>query len=255
MVFLIGSFFNVGVTPEIRGQELGGVLEGSEASLKTVSGSLRATSGAGVAILDTGELEDLLGLGLTNDTGTSGTGDKSDSHGTTLTGDLAGNGVGSTDLITPVTFSHGGDVQLGVSDGTLDGTLDFLVELEAQTDVAGLVTNQDDGFEAGSLTGTGHLLDRLQLHHFFLEAVLEEIVNDLGFFHGDGELEDFIEGGDLAVLDETAQFGHGLPFVDLVLGATALILSAFAETSASTSAFFSFVSHIFLIKLYNLIIQ
>ena len=183
-------------------------------------------------------MENLLGLGLSDNTGTSGTRDKSDSHGAALTGDLAGHGVGVTDLVTPVTFSDGGDVELGVSDGTLDSSLDFLVAFLSESDMSGTVTDQDNSFEAGSLTGSGHLLHGLELHNFLLKLILKEIVDNLAFFNWDGELEDFFKGLDLAVFDKTAELGDGLPLIELVLGSSALVFSAFSTES-------SFLCHIF----------
>jgi hypothetical protein len=71
--------------------------------------------------LDANELEHLLGLGLSDNSGTSRAGDQSDSDGAAFTSDLAGYGMRVTDFITPVTFSDGGDV------GTFNGSLDFFV--------------------------------------------------------------------------------------------------------------------------------
>lgn len=64
-----------------------------------------------------------------------------------------------SDLVTPITLSDRDHVQLGVSDSTLDSTLNFLSDLPAETDVSVAVTDDDETFESGSLTGTGLLLD------------------------------------------------------------------------------------------------
>lgn len=68
-----------------------------------------------------------------------------------------------TQVVAPVASSHGDDAQLGDDDGGADGGSDFLGGLDAETDVALGVTDDDDGLEAGSLTGTGLLLDGLDL--------------------------------------------------------------------------------------------
>lgn len=68
-----------------------------------------------------------------------------------------------TEVGTPVTSSDWDDGELGDDDGGADGCGDFLGGLDAETDVAGRVTDDNDGLEAGALTGTGLLLDGLDL--------------------------------------------------------------------------------------------
>lgn len=71
--------------------------------------------------------------------------------------------MGLTKVGTPVSTSHGDDAQLGDDDGGTDGGGDLLGGLNAETDVTLGVANDDDGLESGSLTGTGLLLDGLDL--------------------------------------------------------------------------------------------
>lgn len=71
--------------------------------------------------------------------------------------------MGETKVGTPVSSSHGDDAQLGDDDGGTDGSGNLLGGLDTETDVALRVTNDDDGLEAGTLTGTGLLLDGLDL--------------------------------------------------------------------------------------------
>jgi hypothetical protein len=71
--------------------------------------------------------------------------------------------VRSTEVGTPVASSDGDDAELGDDDGGTDSSGDFLGGLDTKTNVALRVTNDDDGLESGSLTGTGLLLDRLDL--------------------------------------------------------------------------------------------
>lgn len=70
----------------------------------------------------------------------------------------------STEVGTPVASSHGDDAELGDDDGSADGGSDFLGCLDAETDVTLGVANDDNGLESGSLTGTGLLLDGLDLN-------------------------------------------------------------------------------------------
>lgn len=69
-----------------------------------------------------------------------------------------------TKVGTPVTSPDGENSELGDGDGGTDGGSDFLGGLDTETDVALRVTNEDDGLEAGTLTGTGLLLDGLDLY-------------------------------------------------------------------------------------------
>jgi hypothetical protein len=68
-----------------------------------------------------------------------------------------------TEVGTPVTSSDGQNAELGDDDGGSDGSSDFFGGLDSETDVALGVTDDDDGLETGALTGTGLLLDRLDL--------------------------------------------------------------------------------------------
>ena len=68
-----------------------------------------------------------------------------------------------TKVGTPVSAADGDDAQLGDDDGGTDGSGDLLGGLDTETDVALGITNDDDGLESGTLTGTGLLLDGLDL--------------------------------------------------------------------------------------------
>ena len=87
--------------------------------------------------------------------------------------------MGSTDLVTPISFTDGDQVELGHNDGSLDGSLDFLVTFPSKTDVVARITDNGEGFEAGSLTGLGLLLDRFNFHDFFLDGFTQEFINNL----------------------------------------------------------------------------
>ena len=69
-----------------------------------------------------------------------------------------------TEVGAPVASSDGDDAQLGDDDGGTDGSGDFLGGLDSETDVALRVTDDDNGLESGALTGTGLLLDGLDLY-------------------------------------------------------------------------------------------
>ena len=87
----------------------------------------------------------------------------SDSNGTTLATLLDGNGVGLSEVGTPVSTSNRHNRELRNDDGGTDGGGDFLGGLDPKTNVALAVTNDDDGLEAGALTSAGLLLHWLDL--------------------------------------------------------------------------------------------
>lgn len=72
--------------------------------------------------------------------------------------------MGETKVGAPVSAADGDDAELSDDDGSADGSSDFLRGLDSETDVALRVTDKDDGLEAGTLTGTGLLLDGLDLY-------------------------------------------------------------------------------------------
>ena len=99
-----------------------------------------------------------------------------------------------TEVGTPVAATDGDDGELGDDDGGADGGGDFLGGLDAETDVAFGVTDDDDAanymsececrcrgmgkdirLETCALTGTGLLLDGLDLHDLILELWQEEV--------------------------------------------------------------------------------
>ena len=71
--------------------------------------------------------------------------------------------MGETEVGAPVTTTDGDDAELGDDDGSADSSGNLLGGLDSETDVALGVADEDDGLEAGALTGTGLLLDGLDL--------------------------------------------------------------------------------------------
>jgi hypothetical protein len=86
-----------------------------------------------------------------------------DGDGTTLSTLLDGQRVRLTKVGTPVTATDGEDSELGDGDSGTDSGGDFLGGLDSETDVTLRVTDEDDSLETGTLTGTGLLLDGLDL--------------------------------------------------------------------------------------------
>lgn len=71
--------------------------------------------------------------------------------------------MGSTKVGSPVTATDGDDAELGDDDGSTDSGGNLLGGLDTETDVTLRVTDDNDGLETGTLTGTGLLLDGLDL--------------------------------------------------------------------------------------------
>jgi hypothetical protein len=68
-----------------------------------------------------------------------------------------------TEVGTPVASSDGKDGELRDNDGGTDGSCNFLGCLDAESDMTLAVTDDNDGLESSSLTGTGLFLDGLDL--------------------------------------------------------------------------------------------
>jgi len=220
----------IGLWPEIWGKESVGLLKALEhGSAEILSGS-GLTGTGGVDIIDTSELKDLLGNFSGNATSSSWGWDHSNDTGTALTLDLAWDGVDTTDSRSPISSSDWDKVDLGVNEGTLDGNLDFLSDLDTNTTVTLSVTNSDDSLESGSLTGLGLLLDGEDAHDLIEELSLlvgEKSVGDLGLLDWDGVSVNFLERLDLSVLNQSSELGDWVPLV--------LHSSSTESTSASTA--------------------
>lgn len=72
-----------------------------------------------------------------------------------------------TKVGTPVTSPDGQHSELGNGDGGTDGGSNFLGGLDTETNVTLGVTDEDDGLETGTLTGTGLLLDGFDLYRIY----------------------------------------------------------------------------------------
>ena len=83
----------------------------------------------------------------TDKTSTTWGRDQTDMNGTTFAMDLAGNSVGLTQFVTPVTTTDWDNRELGKDNGTTDGGGDFLGALDAKTDVTVLVTDSDNSLD------------------------------------------------------------------------------------------------------------
>jgi len=104
---------------------------------------------------------------------------------------LGWDGVRSTDFVTPVTSSDWNNTEFSLDDGSSDGGGNFLSAFNSKTNVSISVSDDDVGLESGSLTGTGLLLDRGNLHNFILQFGAKEPINDLVFLDWERKEVDF----------------------------------------------------------------
>ena len=162
--------------------------------------------------------------------------------GTALAALLARQGVRLTKVGTPVTSTNGDDAELGNDDGSADSSSDFLGGLDTKTDVTLRVTNDDNGLETGTLTGTGLLLDGLDLHDLVLELG-QEVVDNLVLLDGEGVQVDLLHAVDLAGLYETTELGDGLPFLLVRLAAATTTAATATTSTGSETTASSAISH------------
>lgn len=233
MVNLERRWLKRGLLPEVRSQEAISVTNSGESSLEGVLGSSGLTGGVGVSVFDTSHIQKLLDSWGGDDTGTTWGRDESDEDGTTLAGGLVWKGVWLTKRGTPVTSSDRDDGELSNDNGSSDGGSNFLGGLDTETNVTVSVTNNDDSLESGSLTGTGLLLNWLDLHDLVLET-WEELVDDLELLNWQGVEVDLLQGSDLAGLHETTELGDWLPALLFLLSATSSATTASWTTTATT---------------------
>ena len=228
-----------GLLPLVWGKEGIGSLDSLVGGDKEVGGGLGVTKGAGEDILETGHVKELLGDGTGDDTATPWSWDEPHPDGTALASDSVWNSVWSTELVTPVAPPHWKDGELGVDHSTLDGVGNFGGGLDTETDVTLVVTNGDAGLKAGPLTGTGLLLDWLDLHDLILELLTEKVVDNFWFLDWDGVKIDLFDGLDTAGKDETAELGLWLPSGLALWTTTWSALLAVATTTDATTTLFA----------------
>lgn len=221
----IGNGISLG--PEIGSKEAVCLAERVERRHDEVTASAGLSTSAGVDVLNTGELEHLLGDGGRNESSTTGSGNHADRHGAALTGDLHRNSVRFTDLVTPVSTANGNHVELGSDEGSLHGERSFLTNASTNADVAITIADDDVSLEAGALTGRSCLLHGKKAHRLLLQLSFgHEAVDNLKLLDGHGEEEDALKRGDLLLLDQASQLGARNP--DLLFHRAATTLGAAA---------------------------
>jgi hypothetical protein len=194
------------------------------------------SSSAGVAVVDTGHVQELLASGRRHKSGTTGSRNETNPNGATLSSDLAGDSVGHARHATPVSTADGRNVELGSRNGTANGSGNLRRALDAETNVSGRVTDGNERLETRALTGRRLLLDGHDLHHLVLELVLEEVVNNFGLLDGKGKKKYLFYASNLSFLDEASELGDRDPDVLFVAATTTATAAAATTTTASSTA-------------------
>merc|ERR1719331_2119537 len=235
-VLLVRGLLEEGLLPQVRGQVGVGLADGGVGGLGEISKCAGGSLGGGVAILDAGHLQQLLGHGGGHDARSAGCGDEPHPDGAALASHLSGHGMRLAEVVAPEAPPHRHDGQLGEDDGTPDGGSDLLGALDAKSHVAVVVADGDEGLEAGALTGAGLLLHGHDLQHVVLEGGPQEEVDYLELLNGEREEVDLLERLDLAVLDESAELGHRDPLLLLLAAPSAAAPTAPAAIPAAAAA-------------------
>merc|ERR1719340_53399 len=138
---------------------------------------------AGVTIVNSSHLQQLLGNRGGHDTCTTGGRDQTHPDGSTLASNLARHGVWSTDLVTPEPSPHRDDGELSQDDGATDGCGHLLGALHTKPNMAVVVSNSYESLEPGPLASPGLFLNRHYLQNLVLQSGSDEHVDDLMLFN------------------------------------------------------------------------
>ena len=112
--------------------------------------------------------------------------------------------LGLPNLVPPITSPHKDHKQLSQNDGTTNGGGEFLAALDAKSNVAVTVTNNNEGLETGMLSGTSLLLNGHDFHDLIFEAGAE-LADDLVLLNWEGMEVDLPQRLNLVGFDETSK--------------------------------------------------
>lgn len=225
----------VSLWPEIWGKESVGLLQALEESSAEILSSSGLSSTCGVNIIDTSELKNLLSNLSGNATSSSWSWHESDRAGTALTLNLGWDGMDTTDSRTPISSSDWDKMDLSIKECTLNGNLDFLSDLDTDTNVTLSITSSNNGLESSSLTSLGLLLDGENAHDLIGELVFDvrdESIDNWCLLDWDGVGVNFFKRLDVTGFDESSELGKWGPFF---LESTSTSSSSSEATSSSSA--------------------
>merc|ERR1719163_1457183 len=144
-----------------------------------------------------------------------------------------------SDSGTPISSSDWDELELGINQSSLNGNLDFLGNLDSNTNESLSVTNSDDSLESGSLTGLGLLLDGEDAHDLIRELsllFLKESISDLMLLDWDGVSVDLLKGSDDSESNKSSELGLWMPFLFSLASVATWATSSSASATAATSS-------------------
>lgn len=261
----------LGLLPEVRREETVGVGDGNKGSLEGILERLGRSRRGSVDVVNTCQLQETLHGWRGDKAGTTWSRNEltkiksancincivglcwesthTNGDGTALARLLDWDGVWVTEVGAPVATTNWHHRELRDDDRSADGSCNFLGGLDAETNVALAVSNDDNCLETGALTSTSLLLDWLDLllertlvccacqcgccgvsdlHDLVLELWQKE-VDDLVLLDRQRVQVDLLHALDLAGLDETTELGDRLPLL-------LVALCAASTSSATTTA-------------------
>ena len=228
---------NLGLIPLVWGKELVGSLDGLVCGNEEVEGGLGVAKGGSEEILKASHLKEFLGNRASDNARSTRGWNETHADGTALAGNCVRDSMWLADLVAPEATAHWKDGEFGINSSALDSVGNFGSSLDAEADMALEVTNSGYGLKAGTLAGTGLLLDWHDLHDLVLQILTKEMLYNLSLFDWDGMVEDLFDGLYLTRLDKAAKFGAWLP--SSLLLTTAETAWATARTTAVTAAHFT----------------
>jgi len=165
-----GCFGEKILFPKIRGQISIGLYQSIEGSLDKISKGFGASTRGGEHIIDSCKGQNLLGNSGSDDSSTTRGGNKTKTNRSTLASDFGWDGMGSSDLVNPISSSDGNHREFGQDDGTTNGCGNFFGTFHSKTQMSVVISNNDKSFESSSLSCSGLFLDRHDLHDFVFEV-------------------------------------------------------------------------------------
>jgi hypothetical protein len=237
----LGVKFNWGLCqslflPEFWGEVATGLGDGLERSLSEVTEGGGTSLGRSVDVFVAGVVQDLLGNGRGDDTGTPGGRDQPHVDGTAFGVHLAGDGVGFTELGAPVASSDRDDRQLGQGDGRPDSHSHFFGRFDAEADVAVVVSDDDGGLKPGPLAGPGLLLNRVNLQDLVLQSLTQKVLDNFGLLDGQRKAIDLSQAADPSFFDKSAKLGDWHPLLLFVAAAASATTTASTTTTTAATA-------------------
>merc|ERR1711937_402038 len=232
--------------PQVWSEVTVGLGNGSIGCFSKVAQSGSLSASAGVAIINTSHVQQLLGNRGTDNSCSSWGRDESHNNAATLASDLARYCVGLANLVTPITATNRDDRKLSQDDSSTNSSSNFLGAFYPETNMTIEVSNGNESLESSSLTGTSLLLDRHNFENLILESRSQEEINDFKLLDGKREKIDIFKSLYFHVLHETSKLGDRNPFLVFLAATTSSSPTATTAsvTVTTTSAGWCLVRHL-----------